>query len=182
MKKTNNEFNGKPRDHFIYVAESGLNVDDLRTFLLEQDMWTKSLLAQGTKSDARRSDECHILDESWLTDIRSCVINHLRSYLRPYKAFCEVSVDEGWRCLRYTKKGQYKPHSDGDTGSLNRRVSALIYLNDGYDGGELHFPFQDVTIQPKKGQIVLFPSGFTHVHTSKPVKKGEKFVIVSWLK
>lgn len=190
--KNNNHLKGRPRDGFIYTADSGLDVDAIREFLDSEAQWGDSVLAQGIKSQERRSTECHLVPtyfqgghqatiSNYLKDITKCTTDHLRTYLKPYKAFCEVTRDEGWRCLRYDKKGHYKPHSDGDTGTLNRRVSVLIYLNDNYEGGELVFPFQKITIKPKKGMIALFPSGFTHVHSSEPIKKGVKYALVSWL-
>lgn len=187
-----NKMNGKPKDGFIYKAATNLDGDALIAFFEECGRWKQSGLSQGGEAAGiRRSMECPLTSESFadnkeqlashLQHIRDEVRDHLRHYLKPYRAFCEVNVDEGWRCLRYEKKGHYKPHSDGDTGVLTRRVSAIIYLNDDYVGGKLHFPFQNVTIQPEKNEIVLFPSGFTHVHAAQPVEKGTKYCLVSWL-
>lgn len=50
-------------------------------------------------------------------------------------------------------------------------VSSLIYLNDDYLGGEVHFPEYNITIKPKPGDFVVFPSYF--LHEVKPIHKTE---------
>jgi predicted 2-oxoglutarate/Fe(II)-dependent dioxygenase YbiX len=61
-------------------------------------------------------------------------------------------------------------------------LSGLIYMNDDYKGGGLHFPLQDLTIQPKQGMLVFFPSFHTHLHASLEIKEGTKYAIVTWFK
>src|SRR5205085_7003690 len=44
---------------------------------------------------------------------------------------------EALQVLRYSPSQEYKPHFDFVQGAENRRLwTALIYLNDGYEGGE----------------------------------------------
>jgi predicted 2-oxoglutarate/Fe(II)-dependent dioxygenase YbiX len=58
-----------------------------------------------------------------------------------------------------------------------------MYLTDpdNYEGGEIHFPRQNITLKPKPGEIIYFPSCYTHVHEVKPVTKGERYVILTIL-
>lgn len=56
----------------------------------------------------------------------------------------------------------------------------LLYLNDDYEGGELCFPRQGITIRPEKGMVVMFPSNFQYPHQAFEVRKGVKYVVVSW--
>lgn len=57
-------------------------------------------------------------------------------------------------------------------------VSAVAYLNDDYDGGELIFPRFNLTIKPQAGDLVVFPSTFIYEHSSEPIVKGNKYSIV----
>jgi len=53
--------------------------------------------------------------------------------------------------------------------------SALLYLNncnEDYEGGEIHFPNQEFTLSPKRGQLVFFPGNVDHPHGVHPVKSG----------
>jgi predicted 2-oxoglutarate/Fe(II)-dependent dioxygenase YbiX len=67
------------------------------------------------------------------------------------------------------------PHVDGDEGSENNPVmSAVLYINDDYLGGELDFPNQGVTIKPSAGSVIMFPSTQPFIHNPKEILAGEK--------
>lgn len=69
------------------------------------------------------------------------------------------------------------PHVDGDEGSdSNPFISAVLYINDDYEGGELEFPNQEIKIKPSAGSIVMFPSTQPFVHNPKEVISGEKIM------
>jgi hypothetical protein len=77
---------------------------------------------------------------------------------------------------------QFHAHSDGwDVDSSTRVVSAVLFLNDVDQGGELEFPEIGIAVQPRRGTMVLFPSAFTHVHQAHPPRSGTKFSLVTWL-
>jgi len=48
----------------------------------------------------------------------------------------------------------------------------VIYVNDDFTGGELHFPKIDVTYRPKKGALIVFPSADEYLHGVKEVGPG----------
>jgi hypothetical protein len=90
--------------------------------------------------------------------------------------------------LRYTageQPAQFRPHVDlgGHAGVNKRKLSLVIPLNYGYEGGELHV---DVGVdynaqeEAQTGDAVVFPS-FTMHHVT-PVTKGTRYVAVGWLK
>ena len=56
-----------------------------------------------------------------------------------------------------------------------------IFLNDVEEGGELEFLYQSLRIKPKRGDIVLWPAGFTHMHRGNPPLKGEKYIVKGWI-
>jgi predicted 2-oxoglutarate/Fe(II)-dependent dioxygenase YbiX len=56
-------------------------------------------------------------------------------------------------------------------------LSAVIYLNDDYEGGELYFDQQDITIKPKAGSVIFFPSTPDFTHASLVVNSGQKEAI-----
>ncbi|MEH6591238.1 MAG: 2OG-Fe(II) oxygenase [Halioglobus sp.] len=91
--------------------------------------------------------------------------------------------------LRYGPGGMYQPHSDADAVDIetqryhrviDRDFSVLVYLNDNYEGGGLHFVGQDYTYQPSAGDLAFFPSGNLFVHESLPILSGTKYALVSW--
>ena len=62
-----------------------------------------------------------------------------------------------------------------------RVLAVMMYLNDVNDGGETEFIFQHKRFKPKKGRVLLWPSGFTHTHRGNPPLTEEKYIITGWL-
>mgnify|MGYP000379967471 FL=1 len=61
--------------------------------------------------------------------------------------------------------------------------SSVFYLNDDYDGGELFFPEFDLTIKPKLGDLITFPTNSMYMHAVKEVKSGTRYTIaLSWFR
>lgn len=87
---------------------------------------------------------------------------------------------EPYTALKYSGGQYYKAHSDGDT-STGRSISAIIYLNDDYDGGEIEFVNYGIKIKPEAGTLLLFPSNYAYKHIAHPVTDGKKYAIVTWI-
>ncbi|WOH35982.1 2OG-Fe(II) oxygenase [Thalassotalea fonticola] len=64
---------------------------------------------------------------------------------------------------------------------LHRVLLFLIYLNDVEDGGETDFYYQNKSIKPKAGSIVIAPCGFTHTHRGNIPKSSDKYILTSWV-
>lgn len=101
--------------------------------------------------------------------------------------------------IKYEKGGEYKPHHDhwehnkNNSHSFpqmgNRWKTAILYLNDDYDGGETHFPNWDVKVKGKTGELVTWTNlnknrtpNMDTLHAGLPVVKGTKYIIVSWIR
>lgn len=126
----------------------------------------------------------NILDNSLLQNI------HNQFYVLLLAATCgyatrhninEIFYHEGYNLLRYREGEEYKPHYDGGT-TIGRCISALVYLNDDYEGGELEFVNFKIKIRPQAGMLILFPSNYAYLHTSHPVTNGTKYALVTWIK
>jgi len=100
-------------------------------------------------------------------------------YLEKFNA-AHAFTHEPYGMLKYRGGEHYKAHSDGG-GMTNRIVSAVIYLNDDYEGGEIEFTNFKVKIKPLPGMCILFPSNFAYEHTAHPIISGTKYAIVTWL-
>ncbi|MFB6466834.1 2OG-Fe(II) oxygenase [Cytobacillus sp. Hz8] len=103
---------------------------------------------------------------------------------------------EGLQVLHYQIGEEYKPHFDYfppnkvDENKGGQRIGTmLMYLNDVETGGETVFPKLGLAVTPKKGSAVYFHYG-NHlgqvdrmsVHSSIPVKAGEKWVATKWIR
>ncbi|MFZ5796234.1 MAG: 2OG-Fe(II) oxygenase [Pseudomonadota bacterium] len=101
-----------------------------------------------------------------------------------------VRAGEPLTILRYRPGQQYRPHLDTLPGERNQRVATmLIYLNDGYGGGETYFPKLDLKVFARKGDALLFvnvrddgqPEPLT-LHEGVRVLAGEKLVASRWIR
>lgn len=101
-------------------------------------------------------------------------------YVQRY-AIQENLWHEPYGLLKYQEGEEYKQHYDGGT-SIGRAVSALVYLNNDYEGGEIEFPNFGVKIKPQAGMLILFPSNYAYSHIAHPVTKGTKYCMVTWLR
>ena len=79
-------------------------------------------------------------------------------------------------------QGYHAWHSEDGSLGCNRRILAtMMFLNDVTEGGETEFLYQSKRFQPKRGQFMIWPAGFTHVHRGNPPLSGEKYISTSWL-
>ena len=85
----------------------------------------------------------------------------------------------GYNMLKYKGGTEYKAHYDGDTSS-RRAVSAIIYLNNEYEGGHVEFTNFGIKIKPEPGMLMLFPSNYAYTHIAHPVISGTKYALVTW--
>lgn len=53
-----------------------------------------------------------------------------------------------------------------------RGITAILYLNDEFEGGEIYFRDQNVLIKPSRGKLVIFPSNKFFKHEVKPITSG----------
>ncbi len=100
------------------------------------------------------------------------------------------SAGEPLHILRYRPGQQYRPHFDAIPGAENqRRKTAILFLNTGFEGGETVFPKLDLEIRAEQGDLLLFDnldeSGKQHdgsFHAGLPVTGGEKWIATRWIR
>ncbi|MCB9638363.1 MAG: 2OG-Fe(II) oxygenase [Myxococcales bacterium] len=92
-----------------------------------------------------------------------------------------VGANELLRCYEYTVGQYFAPHADGCFARDDDERSFytyLIYLNDGFEGGETTFFTEpEVVIQPKQGMALFFQHPIYHEGCA--VTKGVKYALRS---
>jgi prolyl 4-hydroxylase len=97
---------------------------------------------------------------------------------------------EPLQLLQYRRGDEYRPHLDALPNEPNQRVMTLIiYLTDGYDGGETQFSRTGLSFKGQKGDALLFanllPDGRPDplsLHCGLPVFKGTKTIATRWIR
>jgi hypothetical protein len=116
-----------------------------------------------------------------LTFAAACLFDYLLAFPEASLGYPEFVVREAPEILRYEIGEAYaQPHADSHPHAFpNRHLTFCLYLNTVEKGGELCFVRQGVEVKPVKGTAVIFPSGWTHSHYTKPTE-STRYVFQLW--
>lgn len=97
---------------------------------------------------------------------------------------------EALQILRYAPGQEYRPHFDWLDHAPNQRVwTALIYLNQDYDGGATAFVRTGLEVRGRTGDVLLFSNASDDgdgdafaEHAGLPVTSGLKFLATRWIR
>jgi hypothetical protein len=78
-----------------------------------------------------------------------------------------------WHCEVYPQLPDNEP--------LHRSLLFMFYLNDVTEGGQTDFYYQQQSIQPKAGRMVIAPAYFTHTHRGAVPVSNDKYILTSWI-
>lgn len=116
----------------------------------------------------------------------------VQALLRRIAAASGTRTEQGepLNVLRYAPGQQYRLHSDALPHTHNQRIlTALLYLNDGYAGGETAFPDLELNVEPRAGDLLLFANTLPDDrpdpvarHAGLPVTRGTKWVATRWIR
>ena len=114
---------------------------------------------------------------SELIDLHEEIYQKLKFCVDDYARYWGINVVyyEAFNFVKYEGEGtHFNIHADHGP-MYNCTVSAVIYINDDYEGGELYFPLQGVQFKPKKGAAYFFPGDKNYIHGVTEVKSGLRF-------
>lgn len=116
-----------------------------------------------------------------LIDLHQEIYEKLKMCIDDYARYwgIEVVYYEAFNFVKYEGEGtHFNIHADHGP-AYNCTVSAVIYINDDYEGGEIKFPRLDNYVHtPRVGDIAVFPSNYIYEHASLPMKSGTKYCVV----
>lgn len=148
--------------HLLFgaVAPDVLDPETRQMVPLEDSLWGKGV---GQSNDRRARDNTLSL--------------LLRIYRHGHLNMQHYKKDEG----HYSKfHSEHMPHWEED-GPIHRVLLWMVYLNDVTEGGSTDFYYQNRSIMPKKGRLVIAPASFTHTHRGEMPRSDDKFIATSWL-
>ena len=102
----------------------------------------------------------------------------------------EIGCGEPLHILNYAPGQQYRMHVDYLPGTGNQRSwTVLVYLNEGYQGGETRLDLAGVTFAGRTGDALIFrnideqgePDPATR-HAGLPVTAGTKWLATRWIR
>jgi hypothetical protein len=110
-------------------------------------------------------------------------VHRQKQVVKDYTRRYNISELRYWEATNYVKYGpgqHFQEHHDHGY-SYNCVVSLVSFPNDDYEGGELYFRLQNVTVKAKAGDTYIFPSNFMYPHRAMPVTSGVKYSMVTML-
>jgi prolyl 4-hydroxylase len=111
-----------------------------------------------------------------------------------YNHVYDIDKTERWQITEYQPGEFYKAHydffhsQDQLKGKTNRIATVILYLNDGFAGGETKFPKLKINVKPRKGCCLYFtypidnPNNNLTFHSGEPVINGIKRIATLWLR
>ncbi len=180
-------------DSFIFKHENALPKDIcremIRRFEKDKEAQYKGRIGQNFQEDhsVKKSTDLTISAHDNWKDISSELVRSLGASLREFSSaypfFKGPFKDVGYNMQRTNEGEYYNWHIDGGSHDFaNRQLAVIWYLNDVEGpGGTTDFLFQDVSIKPTEGSIVLFPTFWTHEHRNSQLQKGVKYIATTWL-
>ena len=108
----------------------------------------------------------------------------LKSYSNRHPHQFQIKNTSEFRINRYVTGTGMADHSDNivslfEKGAGSPILSIVGCLNDDYEGGDF-IMFDDMKINLKKGDVLIFPSAFMYRHRVETVTKGERWTFVTW--
>jgi len=102
---------------------------------------------------------------------------------------------ESFQILKYEEGQFYRTHHDSSNANKHkptghRILTFFLYLNDVEEGGETRFTNLDISVKPKKGRALVWPSVLNEdvyssdqrmYHEAKEVIKGTKYAANHWI-
>lgn len=185
----------KLADGILYYQNLVEDIDGINVMIDESNLLLREVDAVSKWYDWKSSNDDYLfgqrkdIDESKLESSS----DNVKYIVRQLKDSLSFAVDDYCKRLglmpgkmspigisKYHAGSGMGPHTD--QGPL-AYISAVFYLNDNYEGGELEFPNQQVKIKPTANSIIVFPSVEPFVHDPKTVISGEKYIAPAfWFK
>jgi len=109
-------------------------------------------------------------------------INSMFQYYPVPAGYSTTCHREAIQVLEYSPDQEYKFHhdtsNDPSSKEYHRKISVVLYLNDGFVGGGTEFSHE--TYKPDPGYGLIFPSNWCFPHSGQKVLEGKKRVAVTW--
>jgi prolyl 4-hydroxylase len=101
-----------------------------------------------------------------------------------------IGQGEPLAVLRYSPGQQYRAHLDSMDGAPNQRIrTVLVYLNQGFKGGETYFTANGLKVSARGGDAIMFSNIVANgtpdrrsEHAGLPVIEGVKWLATRWIR
>jgi len=125
--------------------------------------------------------------------LKTAATDNIRFHIPVYNALNKLGIPHTKEVLKRAQLLHYptgafnNTHADNcsidpKTGAVTRfknwTHSAVIYLNENFEGGEIVYPSLDFEFKPKTGYCIIHPAGAEFLHRVNTVTKGDRYCLV----
>ena len=185
-------------DPIIYVVDDFISEDECQEFINCSKDKLQPATVVGLKEELKLKDRTN--EFAWLEHHANESIHEVSKRLSILVQM-PIRNAEMFQVVHYESGTEYKPHFDSFDQSTElgkkywepggqRMITALSYLNDVEDGGATYFPELNISINPKKGNVLVFHNTISEttninprsLHAGMPVTSGEKWAANLWFR
>lgn len=176
----------------IFVVEDFITSEELSVIQSQIDQiseegwkksYTESLLnfirdqyGVTTMEEAQELGHDMHIDEKWVDKNATLAVPDVAMSIsaRLQEVFSDMpELDfQGIGSIQRQYEGVSLPYHVDSLSNPNVVFACVLYLNDDFTGGELHFPKIGITYVPKKRALIVFPSADEYLHGVLPVGPG----------
>jgi hypothetical protein len=165
----------------IFLIIDLLNIEELSFVydsLIDQD-WQDDEFSSNKIMDLYRFASLE------LGNLLSEKMDILRNFIQEDFNF-SVGKEEIGTIVNYRKGWNLHLHADQWSnlptyaGYPTRDISSIIYLTENFHGGNIEFPDKKLTIEPKAGSAIYFPSTEDYMHLVTEVQSGDRWACTSF--
>jgi hypothetical protein len=110
------------------------------------------------------------------------LVEGLKRYKRKYPLIdktTEWSLNSDYVMQRFAEsEGYFAKHCEQEGLTSKRMLVWMFYLNDAKSG--TRFYHQNVNMKAKAGRLVIWPAGWTHMHSGIIPNRGDKYMVTGW--
>ena len=178
-------------DPHIEVVQGLFSVEECRYIQLIANPWMEPAMIYGSDG-AQVRDPHRDSDNMVVTPMAEDLVIHAINRCIAEASGTNVRWGEPLHVLRYRPAQQYRPHHDAHgfgPPEKRRQATALLYLNDEYEGGETHFPELGIKVRGAVGDLLIFHNLTADrmpdprmTHAGLPIIRGEKWLATRWIR
>jgi hypothetical protein len=181
-------------EQFIGIFPNAINDDLCSEFvkwfngLSEHNLTMSSMQNSGMPGLSRKDEVIDIPDGLIATCFPKGMCQPLwQNLVECYKIYhneCDVEnqlTSHDFKAHRVHPSGGYHVwHHERSYLTSFKELAWMIVLEAPKRGGETEFLHQSIRIEPKVGQLTIWPAGFTHKHRGNPPLEGQKTYLTGW--
>ena len=179
-------FESNPVNYWSYW-DNGFSKDECKQIIEYGNRHSQSKATTGLNRKQNKVRDSEIVwlapaeEIQWVYRRMTDIVTSLNDRFFKFDLFGAI---EGFQFTKYVgPTGKYGKHVDYFPGGITRKLSFTLQLSDPdeYEGGELclYFESKPAVMKKDQGYVCVFPSYV--LHEVKPVTKGTRYSLVTWI-